>query len=320
MTLPAANPRMPHREPYYGPLYGRGIQNVYAPEPWIRNLWRLGQASPNTIERMKMEHGRYLSGLGAAPGPDGLGDAQVWDPYYGSTGADARYASPELNMLEAKDDVYGSGIFSGGGNVGGGSVNDAPATANGQMGIFSSAYSLPGYLGREVPYTVSRDISDITDDGDVVMIPAGGMFHVEKDGYIVAPPVLGPTPRPPAMTTHRPPTSPLSNGYTKLTAGPPQTPLNPNAPVRPPPTYRPKRTWQGAMVPVPSAPPQTPMPLSTPQPRMPLTSIVDPLDPRVAIGEAPEPPSATTMFLWGGALGAGAGLLLVLLQSFREDA
>ncbi|MCP4248747.1 MAG: hypothetical protein GY778_17020, partial [bacterium] len=120
---------------------------------------------------MRAEHGRYLSGLGG-------------ESPSGEVGYDPAYQGQEMYELEHQDDTYGSGIFDPGGRS---------ATANANMGVFASHYSLPGYLAREVPFTVSRDVSDITDDAEVVIVPSGGLTYVESRGKLTRPAVLGPT-------------------------------------------------------------------------------------------------------------------------------
>ncbi len=86
---------------------------------------------------------------------------------------DPMYRDNLLQQLEAEEDSSGSGIFDGDGRQ---------ATSNANMGVFSSNYSLPGYVSREVPFTVSREVQDITDDAAVVTIPAGGLNYIERGG------------------------------------------------------------------------------------------------------------------------------------------
>lgn len=116
-----------------------------------------------------MVHGRYLSGFGT----------------YNENQDDAKWSrghAAQLSDMEQADDSYGSGIFDPPGR--------AP-TANAQTGIFTSDYALPGYIGREVPYAVSRDVVDVQDMNPMIYIPAGGLYaHAEP---------TGPTPRGPAM-------------------------------------------------------------------------------------------------------------------------
>ena len=202
-------PRAAHQL-YYGPLYSQGIQTVRAVEPWVRNIGRVGQLNPFTAERLRMQRGRYLSGLGQAPP-------------VARDGGDPRYESGHLSQLERQDDAYGSGIFDG---------PEGPATANADMGIFASDYALPGYVGREVPFTVSRDITDASSGGAVVMVPAGGAPVIEHRGRLIPAPVLGPAPRPPALEPARP--TGIAQVYVNhQPAWAARPPLNAGAPVRP---------------------------------------------------------------------------------------
>ncbi len=218
-----SNPRQPAREPYYGPMYARSFVD--------RNLALLGQVNPIVKERFRMEHGRYLSGFGSAS-PSG------------ATGYDPAYQDQHVYELEGQDDVYGSGIFDPKGRAG---------TANPTMGVFASHDSLPGYIAREVPFTVSRDVTDITDGAGVVIVPGGGMSYIESRGKLEGPAVLGPTWRPPQIQPA---------GYTSFDQvyafmnkpGQEGTVLNPNAPVRPPPLYRPARTSPDEVLGVPMSP------------------------------------------------------------------
>jgi len=247
-------PHTTSRQPYYGPLYDQGKQTWRALEPWVRNLAKVGNVTPQTQERFNMQHGRYLSGIGAAP-------------EVAPSGGDPRYEGEHLNQLERQDDVYGSGIFDG---------PDGPATANAEMGIFSSAYSLPGFVGREVPFAVSRDVTDITSGGAVVMIPAGGKAAIEARGKLVDPPVLGPTPRPPALEPPRP--TSIDQVYVDLQR--PQNaraPFNAGAPTRPMSTFRPPRGRQRQAAPLPWKPPSRRLPLAPPQTVLPYRSTVNPL-------------------------------------------
>jgi hypothetical protein len=161
---------------------------------------------------MSKVHGRFLSGLG---GPKGAG-------------YDVTYRDTEVLALEAEDDTDGSGIFDQKGRL---------ATSNPDTGSFASHNSLPGYISREVPFTVSRDVTDITDDAAVIYIPGGGMINVEKGGDMYGAPVLGPVPRGPKLAI-APPTGRMQP-YADL-IGPPQAPLFPRAPVRKPPLWRPR--------------------------------------------------------------------------------
>jgi hypothetical protein len=106
-----------------------------------------------------MEQGRYLSGLGQDGGRE--------------SNEETRSSDAEVTRYEADDDVYGSGIFS--------SANAVP-TVNPNLGVFKDNPSLPGYVGRQRPFTVDSEVKDITDDAQVVEVPGGGMAYVERDG------------------------------------------------------------------------------------------------------------------------------------------
>lgn len=201
-----------------------------------------------------MEHGRYLSGFGSAS-PSG------------ATGYDPAYQDQHVYELEGQDDVYGSGIFDPKGRAG---------TANPDLGVFASHDSLPGYIAREVPFTVSRDVTDITDDADVVIVPGGGMSYIAPTASVTGPAVLGPTWRPPEIQPA---------GWTRYDqpyafmnkAGQQGTVLNPNAPVKGPPLYRPRRTSPDTEVGVPMVPRGDVMvPFRRQATRVPYQSQVDP--------------------------------------------
>jgi hypothetical protein len=101
-----------------------------------------------------------------------------------------KWSELAVSELERDDDVFGSGIFDRPGRM----------TSNVGDGVFASDYSLPGYVAREVPYAVSRDVTDVASGGEVVYIPGGGFYHVEQGGSIQPSAVLGPTARPPMLT------------------------------------------------------------------------------------------------------------------------
>lgn len=169
------------RQPWYGSLWPTGVVTPYAPEPWIRLQAMRGQINPTYQERERMVHGRYLSGFGT----------------YNENQDDAKWSRGHQAMLTdmaREDDSYGSGIF------------DPPGsspTANANTGIFESDYALPGYIGREVPYAVSRDVVDVQDLGPMVYIPAGGLYaHAEPTGPTPRGPEMMPTPTACTGLTH----------------------------------------------------------------------------------------------------------------------
>jgi hypothetical protein len=186
-------------------------------DPFDRYQRRIGQDAPATREYQRMLHGRYLSGFGE--------DA----PALGPSGQDPGYESSEMSEMEDADDVFGSGIF------------DEPGrpTSNNTMGIFASEYGLPGYVAREVPYAVSKDVTDVANGGAVVFIPAGGYYHIEDDGRVVPHPVLGPTPRPPANVPA--PLTMMTDPYVNIQQGPERDDLNAGYPNIPMPSYQPRR-------------------------------------------------------------------------------
>lgn len=302
-STPINSPWVPNGQPYFGPLYSEGVNEPYAQEFWVRDQGLVGQINPNEAKRLAMQEGRYLSGLGE--GPDGIGAVD----FGGSIGDDPNFPTAELEHLEELDDNYGSGIFSGSGNQLG------RATANAEMGVFSSNYSLPGYIGREIPYAVSKEVTDITDDADVVVVPGGGFQYIESNSHVTPPPVLGPTPRPPhKLGTHRAPSGPYDT-YVQIDDGADQGPLNPYAPDRTMPRYgRPARDPQNYVKAVAPAPTQRIMPRAL-QPSMPASSIVTPLS-----GDEPSksPPSVGEMFLWGALVGVGVGTGVLAYQAWRD--
>lgn len=199
---------------------------LFADSYAIRKLPLLGSINPIITQRMRNMHGRHLAGLGE------------------TIAADDEYVSHSGNQLESQDDVFGSGIFDN---------SASRATANAEMGVFTSNYSLPGFIAREIPFTVSRDVSDITGAADVVVVPAGGFTFVEQAGRLTRPAITGPTWRPrknlPAGVTAR------DQPYAFMTRPeqPVQPPLHPNAPVTDgPPSYgRPPREDKYYSLPVP---------------------------------------------------------------------
>ncbi len=163
----------------------------------------------------------------------------------GAVGYDPRYQGQEVYDLEGEDDTYGSGIFDPEGRAG---------TSNPNMGVFASHNSLPGYIARDVPFTVQDDVTDITDNAAVVSVPGGGMFYVEKKGRLGGAAIMGPTWRPPQIEPA---------GYTRHDqvyafmnrSGQHGHDLFPGAPVRTqPPLRRPARTSQRHAYRVPGVP------------------------------------------------------------------
>lgn len=160
------SPRTPAHQLYYGRLYARDY--------FDRNLAHIISSNPQTVATMRKRYGRYLAGFSG-------------EDMSGQVGYDPAYQGRHVYDLEKEDDTFGSGIFDPKGRGG---------TTNTNLGIFAGHYSLPGYAARDVPFTVSKDVTDITDDADVVSVPSGGMSYVEDRGRLVGAAPPGPTWRP----------------------------------------------------------------------------------------------------------------------------
>lgn len=179
----------PSRQPHYGPMID--------PDPVSRYLDTTGQLNPIIARQLKAEHGRYLSGV------DDMTEGNAMNPDDDSLERDQHR---DVYDAEDNDDVLGSGIFD---------PYDRPGTANTNTGVFTSHYSLPGYLAREVPFTTSTDVTDLTDDASIVSVPGGGMAYVEGYGHLLGPASFGPQPPSPYLRP-APPTS-RDQGYVSLT-------------------------------------------------------------------------------------------------------
>lgn len=177
--------------------------HVVDPDPnnWVRPI--RGQLTPQTEERWSMWHGRNLAGLGAngAETPETMTDEPDW-------------SDSSLRDLEIEDDVVGSGIFDPSGR----------STVHQTMGVMADHPSIPGYIARHPPFTVNTEVSDIASGADVVEVPGGGMFYVERGGQLVGP---SGGPSPPPQPREIPP--PTSNFETYVTFAPGQ-PAPPNPP------------------------------------------------------------------------------------------
>ena len=252
-------------------------------------LGRVGQVSPYVSERQRTMHGRYLSGLGAD------------DPAIGPSGEDPGYNENLLPSLEQDDDAFGSGIFDQPGSR---------STANAEMGVFTSEYGIPGYVAREVPYAVSKDISDVIDGGEVVMIPGGGFYHAERDTRRAPSPVLGPTPLPPANVPALPSgiAQPIVTMQPAWAARPN---LNANAPLMSRSPWAARRTVASANTTLPISPSLTALPIAPAMQTLPYKSIVQ----GVGQDASEEPTSAGKLAMWGLVLGAGVGLMVGVLKS-----
>lgn len=148
----------PTFQPYVPVDYAAG--QLPTRDPITKNLYRIGQTGPGTVRRWNMQHGRYLAG-------------------FGSNETQPAYAAKQdeyAQKLENEDDVKGSGIFDSYGRK---------ATVHMDLGVFADHPSLPGYVDREVQFSVSKDVVDITSGADVVVVPAGGMTYQERGGVPV---------------------------------------------------------------------------------------------------------------------------------------
>jgi hypothetical protein len=179
----------PSGQLYTGPVFDQS--------PVSSRLALTGQLNPVLANHYAAEHGRYLSGLGAAPRMK----EQVIE----------RDEHAEIYDLEQQDDVLGSGVFD---------PYHRPGTANTNTGVFTSHYSLPGYDARAVPFTVDSDVTDLTDDASIVHVPGGGMAYVEAKGRLVGPACPAMPPPPPGLTPARP--TGRDQTYVDLTPCPPK--------------------------------------------------------------------------------------------------
>ncbi len=128
------------RLPYTGSLLDQ--------DPISKNLYITGQINPITQERLAMHNGRNLSGLGAT--------SQNFD--------EPDWRDVSTGELEREDDVNGSGIFDAAGK----------ATVHTTMGVFADHPSVPGYIARNPPFQVNREVTDASSGGDVIEVPGGG--------------------------------------------------------------------------------------------------------------------------------------------------
>ena len=108
-----------------------------------------------------MPYGRQLRGLGLVPDTQEYGD--TWS---GNDEAVRRAAQA--------DDVAGNGIFDGPG---------APPTAHANTGVFSSSFSLPGYVYREQP-TEPSEIRDTTTGNQIIYQPGPANWYADmREAY-----------------------------------------------------------------------------------------------------------------------------------------
>jgi len=159
---------------------------VFDPSPISAELAITGQVNPIVARTQATEHGQFLSGLGD---PDPMHEPDVVENVI------ERAEHAEVYDLEQQDDVLGSGIFD---------PYHRPGTSNTNTGVFASHNSLPGYVAREVPFTVSNEVTDLTDDASIVVVPGGGMAYVEADGRLKGPAAHGMPPPHPNLRPHAP--------------------------------------------------------------------------------------------------------------------
>jgi hypothetical protein len=235
----------PSRQPFVPVDYS--ATQLPTNDPITKWLYKIGQTAPGVEQRWAMQHGRYLSGLGAN---------ETQAPY-------AAKPDSYTRSLEKDDDVLGSGIFD--------SYGRQP-TVNFELGVFADHPSLPGYIEREVQFSVSKDIADITSGADVVIVPAGGMTYQEKAGYPAPFDRQGPTPCPPHLEFAPAPFR--EDVYATLS---PQAAMA--AHYAPGPTFPVGPSAPGQPMPMPPAPP-APQPYPSVQSPMPVTQ---PLVPQTVI-------------------------------------
>jgi hypothetical protein len=148
-------------------------------DPLNLGLPGTGQLSPIAYERLMMQGGRYLSGLGQAPhdGPE----ENPMDPTIYALDDEPDWRDSLPFELQDDDDSVTSGIFDG----------DGTASTNVDMGVFADHWAIPGYIARNPPFYINPEVQDITADAIVLEVPAGGMAYLEKGGKN-APPVISP--------------------------------------------------------------------------------------------------------------------------------
>ena len=273
------------------------------PYPWS-DVARFGGPNPSYENEHAAMYGHVLSGVE---------DVQA---SYDNPDADWDLDDTEnIYELEEMDDTYGSGIFD---------PDRRPGTANTDMGVFASHDSLPGYLARETPFTVSEDVSSLPSGAPYVSVPAGGMAYIEAWGRPQKPRAFGPVPRPFKMRPS-PPTG-RKEPYAYL-----NTPGNQLGPAPPDQTIQRVRPKPGAPMPyfvprghekfqptfevqdVPMTPAQIRVRERSHRARVPTRSMIRPMQARAAIGALEMSESSKSWITWGAvglALGAAGAFLL----------
>ena len=178
----------PAHQLFYGPEYD--------PDPISSQMAITGQLNPVIERRFAAQDGQYLSGVDGMNGNDPNVHENLIE----------RTEHKEVYDLEQQDDTLGSGIFD---------PYNRPGTANTNTGVFTTHNSLPGYLAREIPFVVSNDVTDLTDDASIVSVPGGGMAYVEADGRLKGPAAHGMPPPHPQLVP--PPPTGRDQTYVDLT-------------------------------------------------------------------------------------------------------
>ena len=289
----------------------------------------LGQLNPIHEARLMRQRGRMLSGLGGEELPseytvnptDTVTTVQIMPQETSDN------SMQEILACEEADDVLGSGVFD----------PVMRATANPNMGVFTSNYDLPGFINREELFAPNKSLIDSPNGGDVVVVPGGGAFYIDKSklGGAYTQPFGPPGAReaaPPGsfapQSYWNPPPAPavtvgptLSNPYAApptlleppATVQPMAPPMisdatpqyGPAAPQVPPAAWHaPGAQWQHA----PQSLPRTPMTAARPK-----FNVLRPTAPRPqsirGLGDDTSGPSTMTVVLAGALLGAGAAMV-----------
>lgn len=195
-------PMIPSAMPYLRPEGSRGDPTR---DMFTMVQYKIGQVGPRAEDRWNMAHGRHLAGLS--------GVNEVQQPWAPEEREEQDGGDAYLRDLEREDDVYGSGVFD---------VYGRPGTINPNLGCFADHPSLPGYVDREVLYHVHKDIADITNGADVIVVAPGGMTYQERGGRPVDYDGRGTAPCRPDYRP--PPPTGQDDVYVSLTPVPPGRP------------------------------------------------------------------------------------------------
>jgi hypothetical protein len=196
------NPRYRSPQPFGPEDYSHEEATSWSeptPDPITRRLPLIGQLNPTVARRFLRSHGRTLAGV------EDMTQTQVQNPEE----QDERGFDPLLYEMERDDDCYGSGVFD---------AQDRLPTVNRDMGIFGANYNIPGYIGREVQYAVSPEVSDISTGAEMVFVPSGGATFQEQGGRPIMYDCVGPPARAPKFQL---PTAPTRRTDTYVSLLPP---------------------------------------------------------------------------------------------------